>query len=872
MKIKLILIIILYCHFANSQTTVNVPINGCPSKTITTNPEDYNNASNPTGIWNWMEQNFTVYLTSSAGTTGVPVVIVNPFNDQNQNPNLYGIASESMKDYKPENGWELLYKAFGTASQGVTTPYFVLYNRFAGTVRVFANIVNSGEFPYTAAAITLEYDETRPTIQRQTAVLNQLGKCSFSMNEMQRNATHFMPNYYLNSGINNNYFWLYADFNTLFDPCTCGLLSNWHLTIGLINNIEISAKIFGTQTTIVDANPSGNNPNETQLGSFFGTAQQYLKFGSGIISGLGEVSKSANEGMKVGQDLISNSQKMIISSGELIGKQKANNVARILGKLLYEVPKVNMLMNLASSLITFVKKTGDDYNELTNPKPKSIDAIGKTSVTEVKTDLTVTGNLKVSSPYIASTLIVPGSQGITNIVSANPIYNNILGVFNLYEQPKCTQILYNPDPNMLVPNHQPLENTGPVTNSYAHYYKSIYQLKLGNMPKILLNPASNLKIVSVQYQVLFDDDTKPFQAKPFGPTIPGPLQFYQDLGWGGNYNLYSADITNVEEFYQQMGYYVETYSVPNSPIGATFSTPYLNQNCFKDQGVFSYSQMKNIFVRVKVILEPISDNLNSDVDQVIMIHSFPAELNNENGPNYTKTNFGLDLPFDETQYNYGKPGDLLLNNTIIKNNINALGDLTISDNVTFTDGTFTIKTAGNIYFDKSLNTLPSGTKINFFAGKSIFVNPETIVNPEIAFEIDPNLISSCVLATDIIPTDIEIANFCNSSVYDSRSNRLKNIILESTDLIEQFEDVNNLSWDFNLFPNPTTKETNLTFSGNFDTSIEIRVFDVTGSEVLNSTVLNENRTSINVSTLNKGLYFVKVVSNGVTKTKQLIIQ
>lgn len=40
----------------------------------------------------------------------------------------------------------------------------------------------------------------------------------------------------------------------------------------------------------------------------------------------------------------------------MIGKERSQNIAEILGKILYEVPKVNMIINLANTFITVVKK------------------------------------------------------------------------------------------------------------------------------------------------------------------------------------------------------------------------------------------------------------------------------------------------------------------------------------------------------------------------------------------------------------------------------------------------------------------------------------------------------------------------------------
>lgn len=256
------------------QTYVSVPNSGCPINTISTNPDLV------PGSFDWRTQNFTVYLSLQDGTPGVATTIVNPYFDQSLNPTTFNLADAVKKDFAPEDGWELLYRSFGTASQGVKTPFFVLYNKYNGTVRVFANIVNSGESAYTAAAIRFSY--TRPSVsfeeRRQTAILNQLGSTTFSMEQFQRDAVHFVPTDYLNNGVNNNYYWVYADFFALFDPCTCGLQSDWYLEVGLINNIDINLTINGLiQHTMVDANPNGN-PNETELGGFFWKSTTVLGF------------------------------------------------------------------------------------------------------------------------------------------------------------------------------------------------------------------------------------------------------------------------------------------------------------------------------------------------------------------------------------------------------------------------------------------------------------------------------------------------------------------------------------------------------------------------------------------------------------------
>src|SRR5690606_21093095 len=74
--------------------------------------------------------------------------------------------------------------------------------------------------------------------------------------------------------------------------------------------------------------------------------------------------------------------------------------------------------------------------------------------------------------------------------------------------------------------------------------------------------------------------------------------------------------------------------------------------------------------------------------------------------------------------------------------------------------------------------------------------------------------------------------------------------------------------NFSIYPNPTsTGYVNIT-STNAD-AMSVAVFDVLGKQVINTTI-NNNR--LDVSSLNTGLYVVKISQNNATITKKLIIE
>jgi len=117
-----------------SQKQINAQ---CPINTVSTNPSNYQNSSDPTQQlkWDWRLQTWTGYRPG----TPVPISysIVSPFYNTNGNPNITDLALVTFKNYRPEDGWEFIARNFGNATLGTDNPWFVLYNRYNGTLRLF---------------------------------------------------------------------------------------------------------------------------------------------------------------------------------------------------------------------------------------------------------------------------------------------------------------------------------------------------------------------------------------------------------------------------------------------------------------------------------------------------------------------------------------------------------------------------------------------------------------------------------------------------------------------------------------------------------------------------------------------------------------
>jgi hypothetical protein len=71
-----------------------------------------------------------------------------------------------------------------------------------------------------------------------------------------------------------------------------------------------------------------------------------------------------------------------------------------------------------------------------------------------------------------------------------------------------------------------------------------------------------------------------------------------------------------------------------------------------------------------------------------------------------------------------------------------------------------------------------------------------------------------------------------------------------------------------IYPNPLKGNT-LYFTSTANAEMSVQIFDLVGKEVLNSNVINNG---VNVSSLNTGVYIVKITEEGKTATRKLVIQ
>lgn len=889
MKLLIIITALITCISTSyAQINITVPTVGCPINTISTDPTHYNNSSDPTAArkWDWMANQYDVYYQEGTGTPGVLGHLVSPYWETSTNPNTVHFVDQPAdeKDYSPKNGWELLGRNFGTPLQGIKNPYFLLYNKYTGVVRVFVNLKNSGGVPYNAATITLSFKNGGG--KRRTAIFNQLGNVTNAVNKINPYAKVNIVNEYINSGVSDNNFWLWGDFVSLYDPCTCGVESDFTLEVKLISETIVTLSVNGVTTTIVDAPATGAASFDN---SAMNTIKQYLDFGSGLVSDVGGIVSAGNKGYATGTKLQTDANVFINHANGLLGNNTAA-VAEVTAGLLFEVPNVNAYLMAASALITVIKKINGDFSALT--ADQKLNKVSNTTLTTVNTNLKVTGNMIQSGNFVNELIALPSSiqTGLPDF--RKPIYNNTLGVINLVEQPVVKITKYTA-PSTLY--YQVGSGSGSYleNNNVIEVFPPVIHAEIKDEIKLALNPASGLKLKSVESKIEFiHRESNANKIK--GLMVPGLLKTFNNFGF------LSASISDREAYYDNLGYNVELFNNPATSAyrfdNVLMSTPYIHQGCFKKTSLFSYSTMEKINVKIKVILEPIVTDPNSNVDDIIMILSYPATIENVNGGAYQ-----IEGSIDNVVYDYSVsalplkinlPGFIydpsmnttstsIFTNKIIDHDYFIDGDLTIGENVTFVPGTFNISATGNIKINSTPLFQTTVVPINFSlynltftsANSVVVENTVTFPSPTV-LQINQSIATHCEYTEPYSVPMSDIATYCNSSSYNTLSAPRMLSFNDNEDNLENTQEaISNSNISFSLFPNPTKESSIIKIENINDEDVKITIMDLTGKLIdCNAKEYDRNTYILNTSDFSQGVYFVKVSSLNGSQTKQLIIQ
>ncbi len=220
------------CTFLQAQQPPCLP-NG-----VLTNPASPVNPQHPgyANFFDWTDRFYNYYLNGSV--------------DSIENPNYTNVGGvvdlDDHPDYRPKDGWELVYMDLGVDSDGSPLSgrsghiWFVLYNRYRSFMRFFVAIADQ-----ISSHRMLEIELSFEPGGYYSALFSSLNKVQMPLRYFDSGAIASGVQTYYNATLQGITHWFYADFPVNYDPCTCK-----KSIANPSRNSEIQIK-FQTQTTLM---------------------------------------------------------------------------------------------------------------------------------------------------------------------------------------------------------------------------------------------------------------------------------------------------------------------------------------------------------------------------------------------------------------------------------------------------------------------------------------------------------------------------------------------------------------------------------------------------------------------------------------------
>jgi len=322
---------------------------------------------------------------------------------------IYGL--DIINDRKASDGWTLLYSTFDPNATGpLSNPYFVLYNKYRGLMRIYLYLTT----PFVAPSTFLQ-DGISISSNYSTSMLNFLGQeiVDASTNQkmysqIQPDQSDGMPPLAANK-------WYMLQYEIAYDPNLSQIQYNniqlyWYISYCNVKTVNLGGNVDGEMKAILGSSSSSSS-NSTFISELVQTGKTA---GTGVVAGVG---KTMLDNAKVGDD---GSNKLGLPKGVFqsllsgIGSAISSAGSSIAGNLL------NLIL-------------GGSSGSSTPPVNYSINAT-----------MNLSGSITSSGSFPSSptSFWVPGTQNLSSAQGYVPLYNKVLGVVNFSGKPSIAITKY----------------------------------------------------------------------------------------------------------------------------------------------------------------------------------------------------------------------------------------------------------------------------------------------------------------------------------------------------------------------------------------------------------------------------------------------
>lgn len=453
----------------------------------------------------WRSTDFYVAHLTTPQTPGEidQIIIPSPYigGQQFQENIVHLIDFEGdVQDYEPEDGWVLVMKKFGTPTEGVRFPTFVLYNRYQSKLRIFSWLVDPDG--YDEVAMRFKFANTFEGSYYVSAALSNLVTPSPVIENYESDdETSVIPNvFYSQAGL-----WVMGDVIVSYDPCTCEHSSKFLTDLLLYSSQDLNFTLEGggvidqiISSGSTSSSPKGFGLSDISPGvkkgySFYKKLEKFQSDSKKRLAALANKKKStvgSANGSQVPTLMLNLGYGNTFNDldiGDLLQNASAGSADhKKLAKEVLPINKEKLIPDFLKKILPYAGTTLQFLDLFigggsSGPNPMHF---------RTKLNFVGTGNLDNIDPGPKFGFYTPGSNETGwNSINDIPYYDNLMGIINVMEKP----VLY---------KAEAITNTESGGYGYLIEHSSSYKLAEGI--KYALNPAAGLSIKEIQGAFVYD--------------------------------------------------------------------------------------------------------------------------------------------------------------------------------------------------------------------------------------------------------------------------------------------------------------------------------------------------------------------------------
>ncbi|MDP3929922.1 MAG: T9SS type A sorting domain-containing protein [Bacteroidota bacterium] len=844
------------------------------------------------------------------------------------------------RDFRWQDGWELLYMNLGytpnldqinipnplnpldiTGPNPSHAPYFVLYNKYKGTVRLFANVwfnnTTANKPQKVMATLQFSNDEVNGLLRHNSSYDLALDQPTI-IEKISGPSYNFA----------DQFKWLMSDYQVGFDPCICNRTTNntrLQFEFRTINSMDIDMtsrsiavnKAITSNSYLTDdflnlGDVDFNNPNTNKPGS-----RMYKEMGS-LLDGY----KAAQ--LKYEKDLANyNSTEGILkraaidilkdgitATGSMVGAGVAGSffTNSIMKKFILKNKTRVGLFN--DGLIALDTNDADAFAKSVTGATKSIIASGfdflsttidvpqkptrPSAPTATFTETTYKGTVTHNNEFKTDDLLIPGSlpisfpNGDPGLNRLNyPAYNEVLGLFALLETPEVEVV------SKRKTSYESQFNI--IPNSWYRWagnstQKKQYQIRVKDKLSYRFNHVVDFDFDKTKLYYSFR-----IKLKNILPKVEGLPNYINDKIMLKESKSYGQIVTDSNfvftESYDKNGSerlivittpFTEVKNILNEPFEFTNIANFLyglinrmgaNVDEFESSFLANLGEFSSIeSIELKLMADMYFLNPGSKGQEINTLQTFTYKI-------YQNSGNDNQMPTEQDN-TIGNVTFLGQNNNILKHQSGnvVFDNIMLSPNTlqpythTWINGNEIHIWVENATLKNNIEVAQGYTAYIHFLGSAVII-PEAEISPELVLD---NLRSEDLYQYPFIfeATDSEVNDFCslNNAKYQANSTLTKRAAQANED--NSGVSLENKNPIFQIYPNPANNFCILKVELENATTASITINNLSGSMVKKIELQNSSvkETSIETESFESGIYFVTLtISDGFIQTKKLLI-